>query len=389
MNRVVIDETALRHNLERLRELLASHGASFTVVTKSLCGHADAIGALRDLGVTSMADSRLPNLETLGRVTGDVTRWYLRPPHHSELGRVVSACDISLNSELCTLRLLDAEARRQGRRHGVVIMVELGDLREGLLPGSLVDVYAQAIKLRNIDVVGIGANLGCLSGVVPSQEQLMQLAMYHELLELKFGRPIPLVSAGTSAVLPLLMEGGLPPAITHFRVGESLFLGTDLVHGGTLDGFRDDAVVVEAEIIEIKEKSLVAQGEVSDVAPFEATGGEASLSPGSRGFRALVDIGQVDTDVGGLVPLDPGHQVAGASSDITVVNVGSETGGLRVGDWLRFGVGYSAFVRLMSSSYNRCLLQRADGQDRVLPPDLTIPARPTPAAGDPTTLSRP
>ena len=354
MNRLTLDRAALAHNFGVIRGWIQERGASLTLVTKALCGHEAAVSAMSALGVTSMGDSRPENLRTVRHCAPHTETWYLRPPHRSAAADIVDLADVSLNSELEVLRVLDEEARKLGKIHRAVIMVELGDLREGVLPQSLEKMYREVFALSNINVVGIGANLGCLSGAVPNVDQLAQIALYRELLQLKFQRPLPLLSAGTSAVLPLLLEGRLPRPVNHFRIGESVLLGTDLVNGGTLPGLRDNAAILEAEVIEIKEKSLVPQGEPGDVAPFESLGnGGDPPSPGRRGYRALVAVGQLDTDVGSLIPVNPEYRLAGASSDITVVNLGEEDDGVKVGDTLAFRMGYSAFVRLMGNRYTQ------------------------------------
>jgi predicted amino acid racemase len=179
----------------------------------------------------------------------------------------------------------------------------------------------------------------------------MQLVLYRELLELKFERKLPHISAGSSSSLPLLVEGALPREIDHFRVGESLFLGTNLIQGGTLEGLRGDAIRLEAEIVEIKEKGMVPLGETSDLTPFQPVDENEELDPGQRGYRAIVTVGQVDTDIAGLTPVNGAYQIAGASSDLTVVNVGEEKEGLSVGDTIGFRVSYSSFVRSMSNPY--------------------------------------
>ncbi|MEA1981370.1 MAG: alanine racemase, partial [candidate division Zixibacteria bacterium] len=237
------------------------------------------------------------------------------------------------------------------KKHSIIIMIELGDLREGILPGSLIKFYETVFELSNIEVIGIGANLGCLAGAVPNIDQFTQLALYHELLELKFKRKLQLISAGSSAVLPLLLEGSLPKAINHFRIGEAIFLGTDLVNGGTLPGLKDDAVILEAEIAEIKEKGLVPLAETISIAPFESEQVGEDLSPGQRGYRALVSVGQLDTEITGLTPINSGYNIAGASSDVAVVNIGDEQGGLKVGDTIKFRLNYAALLRLMSGKY--------------------------------------
>ena len=351
MNRVTINLELLRHNLQVINSWMEGHKATWTVVTKVLCGHADSLRALQLLGVRSMGDSRLENIEAIERITPEFEAWYLRVPDPSSVEDVARLSDVSLNSELDIIRALDVHARERGYIHRIVIMIELGDLREGILPGSLINFYKEVFELPNIEVLGIGANLGCLAGAVPSVDQFMQLILYRELLELKFRRKLAMISGGSSAVLPLLLERGVPEAINHFRIGEAIFLGSDLVNGGTLPGLRNDAVLLEAEIAEIKEKGLVPSGETTSIQPFESTAGSEETQPGARGYRAIVSVGQLDTDIGGLTPVDANHSIAGASSDVTVVNLGDNPWGLKVGDTIKFRTNYSAMLRLMSGKY--------------------------------------
>jgi predicted amino acid racemase len=349
MNRVLIDLEA-GQNLKIIGGWMREHGASWTVVTKVLCGHADTLRALQAMGVRSMGDSRLENLRAIERIVPDFESWYLRVPDLTAVADVVRLTDVSLNSEIRIIEALNEEARRLGQVHGVVIMIELGDLREGILPGSLIDFYKYVFELSHIEVKGIGANLGCLAGAVPTVDQFMQLALYRELLELKFEHPLPLISAGSSAVLPLLISGQLPKAINHFRIGEAIFLGNDLLSGGLLPGLRGDAVVLEAEIAEIKEKSLVPLAETTSITPFISEVSD-DRTPGQRGYRALVSVGNLDTEISGLSPIKERYSIAGASSDITVVNIGEDADGLKVGDTIRFRPNYAAFLRLMSGRY--------------------------------------
>lgn len=350
MNRVTIDLEALRQNIAVIDGWMSSRAATWTLVTKVMCGHEATLRGLQLLGVRSLGDSRLDNLRAVRKVVPCAETWYLRLPHLSAVQAIVELADVSLNSEREIIQALNAEARRQNKMHRIIVMIELGDLREGILPGSLVAYYRDIVQLSNVTMVGIGANLGCLAGAVPSVDQLTQLSLYRELLELKFERELAMISAGSSAVLPLLLRGGVPQVCNHFRIGEAAFLGTDLVYGGTLPGLRADAVTLDAEVVEIKEKSLVPLGETTVRTPFEPLIAEET-TPGQRGYRALVTVGQLDTEVSGLTPIDPRYRIAGASSDLTVVNIGDDPGGLNIGDTIRFRVNYAALLRLMSGQY--------------------------------------
>jgi predicted amino acid racemase len=360
MNRMIIDASAIRDNYLAVRKWVSGHGATLTVVTKALCGHPGTIAALSEMGVDSIADSRLRNLREISDMGLDFEKWFLRPPSQSQLEEVVELTDVSLNTELGTVIKLSNLARDMGLVHKVILMIELGDLREGILPGALVRLYNEIFQLQNIDIVGIGANLGCFSGTVPSVDQLMQLVLYRELLELKFQKSLPVISAGSSVVLPFLLEGQVPSAINHFRVGEAILLGTDLIGGGTLEGLRDDAFILEAEVIEMKEKSLTPSGEtMEELTPFNA--GEEQVpedrTPGQRGYRAVVTVGGLDTDISGLVPENDLYQIAGASSDVTVLNIGDNPEGLGTGDTVRFKMGYSTMVRLMNNWYTERVMK--------------------------------
>jgi predicted amino acid racemase len=350
MSKVIINLDALKHNLSVVGNWMETHGAHWITVIKALCGHEDTLRALHLMGVRSVGDSRLENLQIVANATPGTEAWYLRGPSPTAVDDVARLASGSLNSEIHIIEQLNRAARALDRTHGIIIMVELGDLREGILPGSLVKFYEQVFELPNIDVVGVGANLGCLAGAVPTIDQLMQLALYRELLELKFKQKLPFVSAGTTAVLPLFLDNQLPKAINHFRIGEALFLGTDLINGGTLPYLRNDVVRFESEISEIKEKGLVPLAETAQMSRFNEEQDEL-VAPGQRGYRALMNVGYLDTDVTGLTPVDDSYRIAGASSDITVVNLGDEPDGLKVGDTISFKVNYSALLRLMSSKY--------------------------------------
>lgn len=374
MNRVTIDLAILRRNIRRISAIMDEHHATWTLVTKVLCGHSETLRALPALHVDTLGDSRLENLEAAAAEVPHMRRWYLRPPAVSDARSIVDLAHVSLVSEADALVALDRAAGRRGRAHGVVVMVEVGELREGILPSALLAFARRAVDLRNIRLLGVGANLGCLSGTVPTIEQLSPLPLYRKLLELEFGLSVPLVSAGSSVVLSALLQGNVPDGVNHYRIGEAAFLGTDILRGGLLEGL-ENAVTLEAEILEVGEKNLVPLGEISeDVAPF-GSGATLETTPGERGHRALVAIGQLDTDVGGLTPLDPEHTVAGASSDIAVVNLGENRSGLSVGDTLRFRPDYSAVARAMNSRYLRheVVDSEAEAEGRVRRTTLAAP----------------
>ncbi len=341
----------MAQNIEKVNSWLGTReGMSWTLVTKVLCGHEDTMKALQLLGANSIGDSRLANIMPLQDHLINSDKWYLRIPTITELDDIVSNFDVSLNSEVATLKKINEIAKKMNKVHKVIIMIELGDLREGVLPGKLTAFYEEVFGLKHIDVLGIGSNFGCLNGSIPTIDQYMQLVLYRELLELKFNRPLPVISAGTSASIPQLLTGELPKGINHFRVGESIFLGTDLINGGHIKGLREDVFILRSEIAEVKEKSwtpLMEPG--SNISPFEQP--NLDIQPGQRGRRAVLTVGQLDVDVNGLTPTSDEFSIAGASSDMTVINIDDNSSPIKIGDFIDFKLNYSALVNLMHSRY--------------------------------------
>ena len=89
-------------------------------------------------------------------------------------------------------------------------MIEMGDLREGILGEDLVDFYSSVFKLPNIEVIGLGTNLNCLNGIMPTHDKMVQLSLYKQLIEAKFNKKIPWISGGSSVTIPMIYKKMLP-----------------------------------------------------------------------------------------------------------------------------------------------------------------------------------
>ena len=127
-----VDLNKLVENAQTLSALLAEHEMKFHYVTKCFCAWEPMLEVLADAGIRDFADARLENIELLKRWARD--SMLLRVPMISEADDVVCLCDSSLNSELTAIKALSDAALTLGKTHGVILMVELGDLREGVLP---------------------------------------------------------------------------------------------------------------------------------------------------------------------------------------------------------------------------------------------------------------
>jgi len=347
---LTIKRDSLVHNYQFLDNLFASNGIKWGVVSKLLCGDKGLIRELVNLGVTELHDSRISNLKAIKQIAPSVQTVYIKPPPKRSIPSLVKYADMSFNTELETLKLISAEAVRQDKVHKVIIMVEMGDLREGVLKENLVSFYENALHLPNIELVGLGTNFNCMYGVMPSPDKLIQLSLYSQVVELKFGKKISIVSGGTTVTLPLLIKKQIPERINHFRIGEGLFFGKDLVAGKTIKGMKDDVISFSAEIIELIEKPIVPDGELGE----NPSGEQYSINPndyGKKSYRALLDFGLLEVSIGLFHPFDKRIKVAGASSDIVVVDLGKNPGKYKVGDLIHFRLKYMGALGLFNSNY--------------------------------------
>lgn len=347
---IEIDARKLLHNYNFIDSHLKEGNIEWAVVTKLLCGHMPTIDLLVKAGASELCDSRLSNIRKIKQAYKHVQTVYIKPPAKQSIANIIRYADVSFNTQLQTLLWLSEEAVKQNKIHKVVIMIELGDLREGVLGEDLVEFYGQVFKLPNINVTGIGTNLNCLNGVMPSEDKLIQLVLYKQLLEAKFKREIPWITGGTSVVMPLFLSRRLPGGINHFRVGEMLFFGNDLIHNEPIIGMHQDVLTLYGEIIELSEKPMVPFG-IIDVNPSGHTPEIREKDYGKTTVRAILDFGLLDTFLEQIHPLDKEIRLAGGSSDMLVIDLGSNDKDYKVGDVISLQMQYMAALGIMSSDY--------------------------------------
>ncbi len=347
---IELDRKKLRHNYEYLSKLFEEHDIKFGVVSKVLCGNKEFLKELIDLGVDHILDSRIYNLKVVKSIDKNVETAYIRPPAKRSIPSVVRYADISFNTEFYTMKLLSEEAQKQNKVHKVIIMIELGDLREGVLGEDFIDFYGKVFKLPNIQVVGIGTNLNCLNGVMPSHDKLIQLSLYEQLLEAKFDCNIPYVSGGSSVTLELIFKNVLPEGISHFRIGETLFFGNNLFTGENIEDMENDIFKLNTEIIELTEKPVVPTGDLGQNVAGEVKEFDEE-DYGKTSYRAILDIGLLDIDPENITPVDPNIEISGASSDMIVVDLGTEKPKYKVGDLISFKTNYMGALTMLSSRY--------------------------------------
>ncbi|NLE73454.1 MAG: alanine/ornithine racemase family PLP-dependent enzyme [Actinobacteria bacterium] len=325
-------------------------GIDIVGVTKATCANPFVARALVAGGAKALGDSRVDNLRRLRHEGLGVPLWLLRSPTPAQADEVVKVADVVLVAELETMRALDAAAEAAGgcaaRRLGLVVMVDMGDLREGIMPTELDTFMHSARHLCHADVVGIGTNLTCYGAVVPTRNNLSELLSLTELAENILGRRL-LVSGGNSSSLESAFAEGLPKGITGLRVGESILLGVSTITRQPLPGLAPNAFVLEAPVIECRIKPTVPLGRIAQ----NAFGTKPRFA--NRGHRlcAICALGRQDCLPEGLQPMQTGVQILGASSDHLIVDVGDAVPAPAIGRSLYFLPNYGCLLAAFTSPY--------------------------------------
>jgi len=354
---ITFDIKKLKFNFEYLDNIFKKHGIQWSVVSKLLCGNKEYLIELLNLGIKQICDSRVSNLKMIKSINPKIETVYIKPPAHRSIASIIKYADISLNTEIKTIMLLSKEAIKQNKTHKVIIMIELGELREGIMGEDFVQFYAEVFKLKNIEVIGIGTNLSCLYGVLPNHDKLIQLSLYKQLIESIFNKKILYVSGGASVTIPLIFKNLLPRGINHFRVGETLFLGTDVYNNSTIKKMHSDVFRLYAEIIELIEKPIVPTGEIGTNVEGQTLEFDENLI-GKTTYRAIIDLGLLDVEEKHIDPVDNNIKFVGASSDMLVIDLGENLKEYKVGDLLEFKMDYMGTLRILNSKYIEKKLNR-------------------------------
>jgi len=347
---ITLDSKKLKSNYDYLDTLFKKNDIKFSIVAKVLCGNKLFLTELLKFDIDQVCDSRVSNLKEIKSLNPKIETIFIRPSPKNSVANIVKYADISVNTEVETIKLLSQEAKKQNIIHKIIIMIELGELREGILGDALIAFYESIFRLENIQVVGIGANLSCLYGVLPNEDKLIQLSLYKQLIEAKFNKKISYISGGSSVTIPMILKNQLPKGINHFRVGETLFLGTNAYDHTEIKEMYPDVFILYSQIIELIEKPMVPNGERGTNVEGESFDFKEE-NIGKTAYRAIIDLGLLDVEANHIELVDKNLKLAGASSDMIVVDLDENKKKFKVGDLIKFKLDYMGLLRIMNSKY--------------------------------------
>lgn len=340
-----IDSEKLTHNTKVIMEKCERLGIDVVPVTKVYCGIPAIAKASVAAGVKMLADSRIENIIKLKDL--NVEKLLLRIPMLSQVEEIIEYVDISLNSEYQVIKALSKKAQEMGKIHKIVLMVDLGDLREGEWIDTAVEFAGRIMELSGVKLVGVGTNLTCYGAVIPNKGNLGLLVAVAEEIEAKYNIKLQIISGGNSSSIHLLDKNEMPKRVNQLRIGEAIVLGNETAYGETIKGTHGDVFTYMAEIVELKEKPSVPVGETG----IDAFGEKPVFTDRGIRKRAILATGRQDVKADGIIPRDKDAIVLGSSSDHLIIDVSDCRRDYKVGDIMEFDMSYGAMLAAFTSEY--------------------------------------
>lgn len=340
--KLFINLKAIGENYLKIKKECETSRIELIPVVKVVRGDRNIVRTLHSLGANFIADSRIKNIFDYKDIK--VKKLLLRSPSFSEIDSAVELTDYSLETEMVTIEKIASSCRKKGKKHGVIVMVEVGELREGLMPEDVVPFVKKINSFSNIKFLGLGTNTTCFSGIIPDYKNLKVLYDLKLRIE-EEGIKVKILSGGGTNLLRMIWDRKIPDFINQIRVGEGIFLGVDAIKREPLSGLRQDTFRLDAELIEVKKKPSLPWGEKTKDA-FEE---EVEFKDEGIMIRGIASIGRQDIILSGIKE-DESIKIIGASSDHMVLNL-NKSPSLKVGDIISFRLNYAGVLSSFTSPY--------------------------------------
>ena len=344
--RLIINETKFKNNVKVAIDICKKNNINVLAVTKGFCGNRRMAELYSECGIKYFGDSRLENFDVYSDIEGH--KQLLRIPSISEIQDVVRKCDSSLNGDLNVIQKISEYCLNQNLKpHKIVLMVDLGDRREGVLPEETLYTVDQIMDLKGVELIGLGCNFGCYGARIPSDEAMQIFVDLKHKIEQKYNIKLSHMSGGDSLSLHLVWENRMPKEINFLRMGFAMIFGTEDMYRKTIKGMFRDAFRCQAEVIEVDCKSSLPVGKCG----IDAFGHKPYFEDIGDIKRIIVGIGKLDTMFDAMIPIDKDLKILGGSTDHLIINANDSKHNYKVGDIITFDLDWGSLLYLFNSKY--------------------------------------
>jgi len=344
---IVVDLEKIRANCVAIKKICDAARMQTVWVTKGCHSHSSIVRVLAETGEGLLGTSRV---QEFGRIRDCFSGQIMmtRFPSSREVVDTVGGADVMFVSDVYHVEVLSNAATATGQTKQVLLMIDVGNGREGVRPGDAATVVKRCLSAPGLELIGLGTSVGCLGGYRVGIDDLHTLIDVAKEVCALTGWQARCLSAGSGTMLlDLVRSGQMPPMITQLRIGAALLVGERPPTKEAFPFLHQDAFVFRGEILELGVKPPI----LPDRLDTDAFGKTLIAGKTEPRRQALMDFGVVDVDVDDLTPLIPTCRIVGASTDYTVCDVTACREDLRVGSVLEFRMAYSAIVRAMGSAY--------------------------------------
>lgn len=341
----------IQHNIEYLVNLCKQKNLELVGVIKSIGLNPALIDLFQKANIEFLGIDSVQIAKKLHKTSNANFLLVAMPsPHNAH--DVVLHCKSSLNSEFETIKALHVAAKKTKIMHEVILMVEIGDLREGILPEDLVKMINDILALDSayIKISGIGANLACCSGVLPSLQNLTLLNTLALNVENECNIKIDKVSVGGSVMLDWIENSSLPSKINQLRSGEAIVLGTIPGINKPHPNLKADTFIFTGKVLEIKNKPSMPSGALGT----NAFGIEPAFKNKGIRKRMILDFGAIHTIAQHLIPTHDNVVLIASNSNYTIYDITDCHHKFNIGDDINFKVTYASMVQSLMSPYVEC-----------------------------------
>ncbi len=342
---VFIHLEKIRRNFAFIREICRKSGLQPVWITKGCQAYPGILDLLPEYSLEMIGDVSPGNLER-ARCVFPGKLMMAQLPDRKRVPRALPCSDVWLVSNPVHAQTIAAAAERQGRQPELVLMVDVGNRREGVMPDRVTATAGAIQAIEGVSLTGLGTSVGCYGGYRAGIADMQRLVAIAQKSEADLNCRFDVLSAGSGTMLlELVSQGQMPERINQLRIGAAVFVGEIPPTRTAIPGLLQDAFILRAEVLETSLKPSI---------PSCSTGVDAfgkKVVFEDLGLRQLtiLNFGLLDVDSYDLTPLTEGLRIVGATSNYTICDTTRCDLLPDIGDTLDFRMAYSSMARAMAS----------------------------------------